>query len=192
MANARQTQWRFARISDESTAVGFPGTIWGAGSDNLGMNIATSESILRTRLQAHFTFGVKQAGTTPPDLPLLWYQGMRLNLGLYANKNGPITAHPPAVTTADSDGNWIMNEMLTPHQVNYFHRTASTFDHQEVVFKYDSGTLDVQSKRGPWTVNGGMWLAWAFLSSVNFWILNSATQQGYMGGAVTYASLIEF
>jgi len=125
------------------------------------------------------------------DLPFLWYQDMRVNVGMYANDDGGGAA-PPGVTLSDSDGNWLFNTTLIPKIVNHHITHSAPSDIEEVIFEYPTGGLDIQSKRGPWTSNGGIWLCWAFLSSTSFWLLNDANYTGFQGGAVHAAVLVEF
>jgi len=193
MSLARPYLWRYEVIGDEGTGAGTGGTIWHASGFAPMTDVNEGETVIRTRLQISLSYGWQANGDDPPNaLPQLWYQNMIIQVGLYARPDLDVTGTPPSPAGVTSDGNWIMNDMLTPRHIRTWYDTMTTNTQAEVNFQMDSGTGESFAKRGPFTVGtGSVFLCWDVFSPVNFWLQNSAAYVGWNGGVARLSTLVQ-
>jgi len=181
MTVTRPWQWRYKSLTDQGLASN-PAVYWRTNSFAPGPDILAGETVMRSRLQISLVFGVGSLGGTDVPLSLVSWQAQQIRVGLYADKTLPSTDPPPGVATDVSDGNWIMNDIMTVHQVNYWTDPVGN-NNQEIIYKYDSGTSDSEGRRGPYTVDvGTVHLVWDFSDLGPWYLVDDGTYLGWQGG----------
>lgn len=191
MSSIRPFQWRYAQLRDQSTGAGSGANHWLSTYHWPGPDIAAGETVIRTRLQMNMTFGWSSNLVPGTDIDQPWYQGQSVLAGLYADPTLPSTDAPPSVGLDVSDGNWIMNDAMTVHAVNYYTNVHSQTS-AEVTFKIDTGLSESFGKRGPYTVDPGtVSLVWDIQSFSTYYELNETAFFGWMGGQARWAVLVQ-
>lgn len=185
----RTAVWRYGSIGNLSEAPFASGDIWGFDSSQFLIAMITGDTLLRVRVNWHLGFGLytKQAATQPPAK--FWWHDSRIFLGIWGDKTASTGTGPPSPDDTAEHPGWVQWGIATPTQIR--DSIMKNGDEvQEAIYTFNFDVSDSKGRRGPWQTSGGLWAAWSFASTFEYWTTNTANQFGYIGGSLGIEALV--
>lgn len=184
-------EWRVLAQNGFATQAAFAGSPLGSTNSAQLCGWNAGETILRTRVQGHMAYEIRDTTPTMTQLGTIIAGGEFWTWGVWADKTGVVVpAQTPPITGALRDEFVFWNQMQLAG-VNQFSDQLGE-DRWIAHYTFPWNTCDSTSSRGPAQVNGEIVLTWGFGNSNFEPMIN--TQPGisaFLTWALTWEVLIE-
>jgi hypothetical protein len=143
------------------------------------------ETLLRTRLEGVLSTNTRWTGTGPAPYDSTWFQGVDLEVGVYALDSNDVGATPPHTDdSTETPNGWVLNQSLQPHHLGFF--TDSFGNYQLVEWSLEGGQVaESFAQRGPMKdLHSQLFLAWHYSDPAGFFQTRGSDYDSQLGGSL--------